>query len=434
MAMQLIPHSPQGFQCRAGGRRIRRDGHCKAVDHDVLSGHAVPICRLIDPAGDPHSALRVRGNSILVQDQRDQHAAILADQRKYGFYTLFFAIDGVDHGFSVIDPHAPLQRLYVCRIDLKGQGQHALQLLHHIGHHGRLVDLRQPHVHVENVRAAVFLPQTLPQDVFDIIVPECLLEFLLSGGIDPLTDDHRQRADLHTLRERTHNRPPLGDRLRKRQFLHPLRCQANMRRRRTAASTDHMDAHGGDLLHPIREFLRANVIDRSAPFCPWQARVRVHNNRYAAHFCEPLHNGNHLCRSQSAVDAKRIHAKALQKRHRRVHASACEEFPFLIEGDCDANRQVAVLLGRKNGRFGLIAVRHCLDQHKIRAGSASIAHNFPEQRYRPVKRQIAQRLQQLPGRSYIQCDIRVLAACPAPCLFGVFHRRRDDLLQVLREL
>ena len=430
VAVQFIPHSPQCLQRRERGCGVGRDRHGETVDHYVFPRNTVSVRRLVDPAGDPHSALRVGGNAVFIQYQRDQHAAILADQRKYSLYALSFAIDGVDHGLSVVDPHASLERLRVRRIDLKRKIQHALKLLHHTRHHGRLVDLRQSHVDVEDVRAAVLLPQSFAEDIFNIVVPERLLEFLLSGGVDPLPDDHRQRSDLHALRERAHNRSSLADRFPERQLLHAFGCQTDMVRCRSAASADHMNAHCGDLFHPVGEFLRAHVIDRPAPFCTRKACIRVHDDRYAAHLREPLYDGDHLLRPESAVDAERVYAKALQKRHGRVHASAGQEFALLIEGYRDAHRKAAVLLSREHSCLGLIAVRHGLDQNKVRACLAAIAHNFAEQLHGPVKRQIAQRFQQLAGRSDVQCYIRVFAACPAPCLFGQFYRCRDDLFQV----
>ena len=47
--------------------------------------------------------------------------------------------------------------------------------------------------------AAVLLPKSLSEDILDIIVPKGLLEFLLAGGIDALSDDHGLSADLNTL-------------------------------------------------------------------------------------------------------------------------------------------------------------------------------------------------------------------------------------------
>ena len=199
MPVQLISDSPKSLQRHQGGSVVGRDRHGKAVDHNVLPWNAVSVRRLIDPAGDADPALRVGGNPVFVEDQRHKDAAVLPYKRKNCLDALFFAVDRVDHRLSVIDAHAPLKRGRIRGVDLQRQREHALKLLNNFRQHLRLIDLGKSDVHIEDMGAAVLLPKSLSEDILDIIVPKGLLEFLLAGGIDALSDDHGLSADLNTL-------------------------------------------------------------------------------------------------------------------------------------------------------------------------------------------------------------------------------------------
>ena len=429
--MQLIPDPAERLERDHSRFIVRGDRHGETVDHNVLSGNAVPVRRLINPFCDPDPSFRVRRDPVLIEDQRHQHAAVLADQREYRLDALFFAVDGVDHGLSVVDAHSSLERVRIGGIDLQGQGENTLELLHHVRHHGGLVNLGEADVHVEDVRAAVLLAQALAKNVLDIAVAQRLFEFLLPGRIDALADDHGPGADLHALREGADHCPVLARLRLKRELSDALCRKADVLRGRAAASSDRLNAHFRDLFHPAGEFLGSHVIDGPAAFRAGQARIGIDDDRHAADLGKPLHDRNHLLRPEAAVDAQRVHPQTFQKRHGGIHAAPGQKLPLLVKSNRNADRQVAVLFGRQYGRLGLIAVRHGLNQDQIRSCPAAVAHDFSEQFHRLLKGQISQGLEKLSRGPYIQRHIGVFPAGPAPGFFGVLYRGRHDLLQII---
>ena len=106
--MQLVAHAAQGLQRDKGSSGIGGNSHGEAVDHDVLAGHAVAVCRLIDLFGDGDAAISGIRNSVLVQHQSDNHSPVFFNQRKNGFHALLLAVYGIDHGLSVVETHPSL--------------------------------------------------------------------------------------------------------------------------------------------------------------------------------------------------------------------------------------------------------------------------------------------------------------------------------------
>ena len=280
MPAQLIPHPPQRLQRDERRRSVGGNGHRETVDDDVLPRDAVSVRRLVDPAGDTDPALRIRRDPVFVKDERDKDAAVLADQGEYALDALFFAVDGVDHGLPVIEPHALFQRDRIGGVDLQGQGQHALELCDDAPHHGGFIDLGEADVHIEDVRAAVLLAEAFLQDILDVVVPESLLEFLLAGRIDALADDHRELADLHALREGGDHSPALLDRRFKGQSFDTFCREADMFRGCPAAAADDVDAHRGDLFHPEGELFGLHVVDGPPAFRPGEAGIRINDDRH----------------------------------------------------------------------------------------------------------------------------------------------------------
>ena len=342
--MQLIPDPAQCLQCHHRRCAVGRDRHRKSVDHDVLARDTVAVSCLVDLPRYADPPVSISGNPVLIQNERDQDAAVFADKGKHRFYALSFAVDGVDHGLSVVEAHAPLKRLRIACIDLKGQGEHTLQPCDHFSHHRRFVDLRQAHVDIQYMCAAVLLAQPFFKNVLDIIVPECLLEFLLAGRIDALADDHGARSDLYALRIRTDDRSVFWNRLLKRHFFDSLRRETDMLRRCSAAAADHMDAHGRDLFHLTGKIFRSHVVDRLPAFRPRKSCIGIDDHRNTAHLRETAHNRHHLLGPQSAVDAERIHMQPFQESDRRVDVASGQKFAFSVIGRRNADRKIAVLL------------------------------------------------------------------------------------------
>ena len=204
-----------------------------------------------------------------------------------------------------------------------------------------------------------------------------------------------------------------------------------MLRSRAAAASHGLDAHPCDLFHPVGEFLRPDIVNGPASLCAGKSRIGIYDHRYTADFREPLYDRNHLLRAQSAVYAQGVHAKALQKRHCGVYAAACQHFPLAVKGDGNKDRQVAVFLGCQDRRLRLVAVRHRLDQDKVRACAGAVSDHFSEQFHGLLKGKIPQRFQKFPCGSDIQRHIGVLPPAPALRFLREIHRRGHDLLEII---
>ena len=206
-----------------------------------------------------------------------------------------------------------------------------------------------------------------------------------------------------------------------------------MLRRSAAAPSDRLYAHFSDLFHPAGKFLRAHVINGPAALRAGQTGIGIDYDRHAADLGEPPDDRDHLLRSEAAVDAERVHPQAFQERHGGIHAAPGQELALLIKGNCDADRQAAILSGSQHSRLCLITVRHRLDQDEVRPCSAAVSHDFPEQLHCPLKRQVSQRFKEFARGSYIQRHKSVLASGPASGFLCVVHRGRHDRLEIIRE-
>ena len=102
-------------------------------------------------------------------------------------------------------------------------------------------------------------------------------------------------------------------------------------------------------------------------------------------------NALHLYRAQTTVDAQSVHAQSFQQRHRRRHISSGEQLALLIKNHRRHHRQMAVFLGRQNGRFHLVAVAHGLCQHQVCTGFLPGTHHLGKQVIGFLKAQVAQR-------------------------------------------
>ena len=199
VAVKIVPDAAQSLQCDQRSPGVGGDGHGQSVDHHILPRDPIAVRGFEDLVCNRNAALcRVR-NTLLVQYQAHYDSAVFSDQGKDRLNALFFPVDGVYHGLAVVEPHAALHGLRIGGIDLQGQREDALEACDHCLHHPGFIDLRQSHIDIQNMCPALLLVQAFLQDVFNIILPQSFLEFLLSGRIDPLADDQRDRTDLNSL-------------------------------------------------------------------------------------------------------------------------------------------------------------------------------------------------------------------------------------------
>ncbi len=144
-------------------------------------------------------------------------------------------------------------------VNLQGQIHHALQRLHYPGHHSRLVNTGQAHIHIQNIRPGILLLQAPFQDISHISFPQGLLKPFFSGGIDPLSNDP-DALEFHRLGGGTDPMPIClgpctGPGLRQ---TAPQRLDKI--RRGAAASPHNGNAQLCRLGHLLRKFLRGNGI------------------------------------------------------------------------------------------------------------------------------------------------------------------------------
>ena len=339
MTMQLVPHPPDRLQRRLRRGAVGGNRHGESVDHDVLRRNPVFCCRGVDFACDADAPVRFRRNAALVDGKADQDAAVLLHERHHRLDLVLFPIHGIDHRLAVVAPQRALQRLRIRRVDLQRQRRDALQLRNHVLHHRRLINLRQPDIDIQDVRAGVLLLKRLTAQIIEVVAAERLLEFLLSRGIDPLADDHRARTDLHRAREAGDNRAVLRRIRPERQTADRRDRAPDMLRRGAAAAAHRLHAERGDLSHPSGKIRGSDVIHRPPLVVrAGKSGVGIHQNRHRGRLHQLLHDRNHLLRTESAVDPERIDAEALQHRDDRGHRAAREQLACAIVNRGHENR------------------------------------------------------------------------------------------------
>ena len=431
--MQLVPHPPDRLQRRLRRGAVGGNRHGESVDHDILRRNAVFFRRGVDFARDTDASVRIRGNPALVDGKADQDAAILLHERQDRLDLILFPVHGIDHRFAVVASQRALQRLRIRRVDLQRQRRDALQLRNHVLHHRRLINLRQPDIDIQDVRAGVLLLERLSAEIIEVVAAERLLEFLLARGIDPLADNHRARADLHRARKAGDDRAVLRRIRTEWQTTHHRDRAPDMLRCGAAATAHRLHAERGNLSHPAGKIRGAHVIH-----CPsfvvraGKSGIGIHQNRHRGRLHQLLHDRNHLLRTESAVDPERIDAESFQHRDDRGHRAAREQLARAIVNRSNQNRQITVLLCRKNRRLRLIGIAHRLDEHEIRACCRTDAHRLSEETHRFLKRQIAHGRKQLPCRTDIQRDVCILSARARARLLCKADRRCHNLLQIIR--
>ena len=199
MSVHLPVHSADRFKCCQRAPAVGGNSHSKTVDHDVAAVDPIGISCLVDLPGNLQSALSCLRDTVLIQCQANQHTAILFHQRHNRFNCLRFSVHRINHRFSVVITQGCFKRNWIRCVDLKRQSRYALQTSHHFSHHRRLIDIRQTDIDIKYLCTALFLFDTLSQNIIDIVFTQRCLKLFLSCRIDPLTDHHRLIADLNRL-------------------------------------------------------------------------------------------------------------------------------------------------------------------------------------------------------------------------------------------
>ena len=234
---QLGFHPMKGLQSLGSGRLLGGDREGEAVDIHVLSPDAKGHSPLQNAFGHLKAGLGGLGNAVLIQSEAHHRRAVLLHQGQDGLQRGALSVHRVDDGLAAVDPQGLLQHLGVGGIQLERSVGDSLEGLDGTHHHVRLVDLRQAHVHIQNVGSRLGLSQSLAQHIVYIAPPEGLLHQLLAGGVDALADDPHP-VNGHRLGGAAHSGGDVAGHVLHRLARQLLGQQGDILRRGAAAATE----------------------------------------------------------------------------------------------------------------------------------------------------------------------------------------------------
>ena len=184
------------------------DGHGQRVEDEPFRADAVCFRLGEYLFGHGHAPGGAVRDAVVIQRQGDEHSAVLLRHGEYRVHGGALAAHGVDQRPPVVEPRRARHGLGVGGVDLQRQRQDGLQFRHRAGQHGLFVDVRQAHVHVQNVRAGLHLLRAFAQHIAHVVFPQGALEVRLAGGVDALADEHRCAAEFHRPRVGADHRAP----------------------------------------------------------------------------------------------------------------------------------------------------------------------------------------------------------------------------------
>ena len=157
----------------------------------------------------------------------------------------------------------------------------------------------------------ICLLHALFENIFHILITECLFKLRLSGRIDPLADDHGFLTKFYCHGIRGDNRFLLFCKWLWYNILTPFRQGFDVRRCRTTASPCHPCTHADNFFHIGGKFFRIDIIYRLTVFRPRKSGIRRNHQRQGRKLRHLFKNRLHLLWTESAVHAKRIYPEPL---------------------------------------------------------------------------------------------------------------------------
>ena len=155
--MVFLPYHLQCLKHRDGSFRLGTDSHGQHINDNVFRPDSV-LCSLPDNlSGHFHTSFGGLWNSVFIQCKADHHTAVFFHKREDHVHGFLFSADGIDHRLSIINPHGALHGSLIHRINLQRQARNALKLLYNFLHHGRLINIRQAHIDVQNMGSLLLL-------------------------------------------------------------------------------------------------------------------------------------------------------------------------------------------------------------------------------------------------------------------------------------
>ena len=395
---------------------LGRDRERERVYHDVADGDSV-LCGLGDdfPRHGAPSFGRGR-DSVLVDAEGDDRAAVVGDERKHLVHHVLPAVHGIDESLSVVVPQALLQDRRLARIELERCVERGLNRLHSVHHRLRLVDSRKPHVHVEDLRAGVYLAFRLLQNEIHVVRLQSHLHLLFSGRVYPFPDNLRTcpAPDLHRgivgadeshVAEFFFCSDALGGELRIRVLKHGFFHGGDVGGRRSATASEQ-----GGSLHTVfqlrlGERIRVHEEDRLSVYDGRDSRVRLNQDGRVRVPAELPRKLLAVCKASAAVEPENVHPESLKVRHAGENVRARERPEGFLERGCGDNWKGGVLLHGENRGLHLVQVAHRLDYGEFRAIFFSRRRRDLVRLVRFVERHVAHRLKQAADLSRIPGDI-----------------------------
>ena len=270
------------------------------------------------------------------------------------------AVYRVDQGLSTVQAAGALQGLGVGGIQHQRQGNARLQLLHRGNQHGRLIDLGQAHVNVQQIGAQIALGNRFAHQVIKVAFAQGRFQLWLAGGVDALADD----AHLVGAFVQHHGLLPAGDYAvvgngalcGHAAAFHAGGNLGNHLGCGAAAAAHQGNAHLHDGIHGLGKLFRGDVVDGLVAFHARQARIGLDKHRYPAEGGKRLSEAQRFCRPQRAVHAHGVRAHGRKRCGGNLGRSAQEGAAVFLEGHGNEYRQVGVLFRcqQRSARLGKV--------------------------------------------------------------------------------
>ena len=160
-----------------------------------------------------------------------------------------------------------------------------------------------------------------------------------------------------------------------------------------------------------------DIIDGNTVFGSGKTRVRVYHDGEGAAGNKALCYGEHLLRSEAAVDAYRIGFKTFEHGDSSFDAASCKEFSRFIVDHRYYDRKIAYFVCRNDSGFCLVRITHRLDNDQISACFISCFYYLCENINSVIESKLSHRFQEFAGWSDIDRNIGIII--PA-CLVARF--------------
>ena len=254
----------------------------QAVDHDIGSVDPERFRRVDNLLCNSQTFFRRCRYSVLVQSKPENNTSVFLNNRKDGLHHFLFPVDGINQGFAVIYPTGAFQRLRIGTVNLKRESYNFLDIANQVFHDGRFVDSRHPDIHIQNVRAGLFLQDCLQNQFIQPVSQNCFAQFLATGRIDSLSAyDRAFLTDYDIFGSAGHDRPSRIISYSDGNILQRVVNFPYVLRRRSAATADNICSGGDKFADVGTEFLHGYVVGGDSVLIDGEPGVRLNKNGFS---------------------------------------------------------------------------------------------------------------------------------------------------------